>query len=67
MTTPNFIIDVMLSLTLEEITELKKLSIIKKQSLEDCARDCMNDQCKYLLGKQVKPDLVETIEGDDVV
>jgi hypothetical protein len=45
----SFVIDVMLSLSLEEITALKRLSDIKKEPVEVTARSCMNDKCQEQL------------------
>lgn len=48
---PNFIIDVAMSITMEELAALKKLSVMQGISVEECARRCMNDQCFYMLNK----------------
>jgi len=44
-----FVVDVQLSLTLEELKNLKDLSMKMGTSVEDCARSCMNTKCKELL------------------
>lgn len=46
---PNFIADIEMSLTVEELTFLKKLADQQKLSVPDCARNCMMERCIELL------------------
>ena len=52
----NYVVDIELSLTLEEVTNLKELADKTKSTVDVVARDCMNEKCKELLNK---PDVVE--------
>lgn len=64
-----YVIDVELSLSLEEITKLKRLSELEKKTLEQTARACMNDYCDILLkswDETVQELKTDTKEGIDV-
>ena len=55
---PKFVIDVVLSLTFEELTALKQLSVHTGTSVEFVARDCMMRRCQEDLAKVTEPDVI---------
>lgn len=48
----DFIIDIEISLTLQELTDLKALAELKGLDLAVVARNCMNERCKELLSER---------------
>jgi len=59
MTMPQFIIDVDLSLTLEELSALKKLADIQATDVAACAKQCMMNGCEEALQKYQDAIIVE--------
>jgi hypothetical protein len=48
-TAPKWVCEVVMDLSLEEITNLKRLADLEEKTVGDCARDCMNAHCKAIL------------------
>jgi hypothetical protein len=44
-----FIVDIVLSLTINELKSLRQLADLNKKTLPEIARECMNQKCKELL------------------
>ena len=59
----NYVIDVLLSLSLEELTMLKRLSDIRKEPVEETARFCMNTLCEELLNADAIKDLSQDVDA----
>lgn len=47
-----FIVDIELSLTMEEVTNLKELADKTNSTVDVVARNCMNEKCKELLKQE---------------
>lgn len=56
MTTIDYVVDIELSLTLKEVTNLKELADKTNSTIDVVARNCMNERCKELLSN---PNVVE--------
>lgn len=63
----NFVVDIMMSLTIEEITDLKKLADKQSVSIEHCARTCMMEKCKELLLKELFKPYAEDMKPKEEV